>query len=203
MSELALHYEDLEKQTHATKLAMWVFLASEMMFFAALFGLYGALRASWAEGFEHGARRSALALGTANTVILLTSSLVVVLAVDAARRGRNGLARGFLLGAIALGFAFLGVKGAEWGEHFREGLVPGRGAESRGEQVFFNLYYIMTGLHALHVIVGIGLLAWLARRARQFEPDEHGHAALELGALYWHFVDVVWLFLWPLFYLMR
>jgi cytochrome c oxidase subunit III len=200
---LALHYEDIEKQNHAARLGMWVFVASEMMFFAALFGLYAALRAGHPAEFREAARHSALALGTANTALLLTSSLLAVLAVDAARHGRNGRVRLLILGTAALGVVFLGVKGVEYARHFHEGIWPGAGASSRGEQMFFDLYYAMTGLHALHVIAGVGVLAWLARRAPALRPDDHGHMALELGALYWHFVDIVWLFLWPLFYLLR
>lgn len=200
---LARHYESLPQQTHATRLAMWVFVASEMMFFAALFGLYGALRAAHPEGFREGARHSALWLGSANTLILLTSSLAVVLSVDAVRHSRNGLARGLLLLASGLGATFLALKGLEYSRHLADGIRPGAGASSPGEQMFFDLYYVMTGLHALHVILGIGLLLWLAARASRLRPDEHGHVALELGGLYWHFVDAIWLFLWPIFYLMR
>lgn len=199
----AFPFENDARSAHAARLGMWVFLASESMFFAALFGLYAALRANHADGFREGVRHAELAIGTANTAILLASSLVVVLAVDAVRHARPLLARKLLVGAMALGCTFLALKGVEYSHHFTEGIVPGAGATSQGEQEYFNLYYIMTGLHALHVVAGIIVLGWLARRAPTFTHQDEGHVPLELGGLYWHLVDVVWLFLWPLFYLMR
>jgi cytochrome c oxidase subunit 3 len=200
---LAAQFENAAQRSHAAKLGMWVFVGSESMFFAALFGLYAALRAAHPAGFARGAAGSELAIGTANTVILLTSSLMVVLAVDSVRHGRNGRARAFLGATIALGLGFLALKSIEYGRHLNEGIGPGYGAASDGEQDYFTLYYGMTGLHALHVVIGLGVLAWLFARVHSFRSDEHGHGALELGAIYWHFVDLVWLYLWPLFYLIR
>jgi len=201
--KLASPYEDAAKETQASKLGMWVFLASESMFFAGLFGLYAALRAAHPEGFALGVRESSLALGTANTAILLTSSLTVVLAVDAVRRSRTARARLMLRLTTLLGLGFLTIKTIEYGGHLASGIRPGAGAASEGEQAFFNLYYATTGLHALHVVVGLAVLAWVAKRASALTADETGHMPLELAALYWHFVDIVWLFLWPTFYLIR
>lgn len=209
-AELELQYEDFEKQTHASRLGMWVFVASELMIFAGLFGLYAALRAAYAHDFALAAQRSKVAIGTTNTAILLTSSLLVALAVHAVREGRAKRASDLLLGAAVMGVGFLVLKFIEYGEHFREGIRPGVSGRTDalalfGERSFFNLYYVMTGFHALHVIAGVTILTVLAIRARQgaYGPRDEEHVPLELGGIYWHFVDVVWLFLWPMFYLLK
>jgi cytochrome c oxidase subunit 3 len=182
---ITFQFEDAARQEHATRLGMWAFLGSELMFFAALFGLFGALRSAHPVEFHIASRHMKTALGTLNTGVLLTSSLTVVLAIDALRHERERLARVLVAVTMLLGAAFLVFKGIEYADHFREGLVPGR-------ETYFDLYYGMTGLHALHVLAGLVILGAL------FRAEER---KLELGALYWHFVDVVWLFLWPAFYL--
>jgi len=206
---VAEHYEDREKQSHAARLAMWVFLASEVMFFAALFALYGSLRATHPAAFRAGAQHQSLALGTINTIVLITSSFTVALAVHSLRERRRGLAACLLVASATLGCGFLVLKGAEWATHFHEGIVPGPAYSfvslpGHGVQVFFNLYFAMTGLHACHVVAGIVVLAWLARRAAGArETGGTPELAVELGGLYWHLVDLIWLFLWPIFYLLR
>jgi cytochrome c oxidase subunit 3 len=200
--EHASHFESLDVQAHAAKLGMWVFLASEVLLFGALFTLYAASRVEHAAAFHEGIHHTNRILGTVNTLILLTSSFSVAGAVHALRENKRGLAFGLLGLSLAFALAFLTFKGLEWSQHIREGIVPGGGTAffqahpAQGLPLFFTLYYVMTGLHALHVIVGSAVLAGCALRIRTVAPH-----ALEVSALYWHLVDVVWIFLWPIFYL--
>ena len=197
------HFEDLPKQEHASRLGLWVFLASELLFFAALFTLFAGYRLAHAADFDRAVRHNAVALGTTNTAILLVGSTVAAVGVALFRRGRERAGAALFAVTAALGAVFLAVKGAEYAIHFREGIFPGGAGRffaehpEPGYPIFFTLYFGMTGLHALHVIVGIGLLAWVAVRARAVSA----HRA-ELVALYWHFVDLIWIFLWPMFYLL-
>jgi cytochrome c oxidase subunit 3 len=206
VARAALHepFATLDQQAHAVRLAVWVFLASELMLFAALLGLYSGLRSAWPESFRRGILGNDVALGTLNTAILITSSLLVALALDATRTGRARRTASLLGGSIVLGGAFLVVKAIEYRHHFEEGVWPGVGSEP-GLVAFHNIYFASTGLHALHVIAGMTLLGWLGVRAARgdFGPERSEHVPLELGGLYWHLVDVIWIFLWPLFYLLR
>jgi cytochrome c oxidase subunit 3 len=187
-------FDDAAQQAHAAKLGMWVFLASELLLFAGLFALWGSYRAEGVEAFHAGARRTDLALGTANTVVLLVSSFLVAGAVHARRDGRARGAAVRFGGAVLLGAVFLGLKGVEWSAHAREGLVPGVG-------IFWTLYYMATGLHALHVIAGMGVVGTAGALCLREEPPAP-HVVENCGN-YWHLVDAIWLFLWPMFYLMR
>ncbi len=206
--DLAVQFEDRAQQRHAAELGMWAFMASEVLFFSGLFGLYAAYRVHFASAFTEAARHTDMALGTSNTFILLTSSLLVALAVHAVRAGAPvRRARQAIAGAIALGLLFLALKILEYAHHIRDGLAPGwyySSAElpDRGARIFFTLYYAMTGIHAIHVTIGLVLLGWvgwlLGRRL-----DASYYTPLELCGIYWHFVDIVWVFLWPMFYLFR
>ena len=187
------------------KLGMWVFLASEVLFFGGLFLAYLYGRTHWPLGWAAASRHTDVMLGTVNTALLLTSSAVVALAVacEEDARQRRWTARLLALTA-ALGAIFLVIKGFEWHAEWDEHLFPGPSfaLDVAGAQVFFVLYFVMTGLHAVHMIVGVGALAVLARgRSREREWARSGH--LEVAALYWHFVDVVWIFLYPLLYLVQ
>jgi cytochrome c oxidase subunit 3 len=203
-----MQYQDLEQQTHAARLGMWIFLASEVLFFSGLFALYTAYRLEYGEAFRIAAGHTDLVLGTANTFILLTSSLLVALSVHAVRRSwRAGAAAWLLGGAAALGILFLVLKILEYVRHFREGFYPGpyysnTELPEQGARIFFDLYYAMTGLHALHMTAGIALLGWMILLARRRLSADY-YTPLELSGMYWHFVDIVWVFLWPLFYLAR
>jgi cytochrome c oxidase subunit 3 len=184
---------------------MWVFLASEVLLFGALFTLYAAYRCKWTHAFMEGVRENDAVLGTSNTVLLLFGSFLVVLAVRELRLGRTRAPVALLGATVLVGFGFLAIKLTEYGEHFARGIFPGgRGfhfvAAPAGTPVFFTLYFLMTGLHAIHVIVGMGVLAWCAVRIASRRLRLH---ALEVGALYWHLVDCIWIVLWPLFYLLR
>ena len=207
-AHLQEHFEDLGKQTHAAHFAMWVFLGSEILFFGVLFTLYACYRATYPKAFAEAAGHTDLLLGTIMTYLLLTASFLVALAVGAIREDRARAAARLLAAAAVVGAAFLALKLFEYQEHFAEGLYAGhyyRYPEllGPGPMIFFTLYYVMTGLHFLHVTGGVGILSWIAWRAHRGAYDRVYHTPLELGGMYWHFVDVVWLFLWPLFYLMR
>lgn len=208
IQRLGEQFEDLEKQDHAARLAMWVFLASEILLFAALFALYAAYRAMYPDAFALAAAHNNVAIGTVNTFILITSSATVALALWAVRGGLTRLASGLLFFSIGCGVLFLALKGVEYAQHFRAGIYPGMGYRSAeltgpGARLFFTLYYLITGLHAFHVVAGLSVLGWLAAgtlRGR-FGPDNH--LRFELGTLYWHLVDIVWIFVWPLLYLLH
>ena len=203
---LAHQFDDLEQQHSAATLGMWVFLATEVMFFGGMFLGYAVYRHAYPQAFAVGSRHMELVLGAVNTAVLLTSSFTMALAVRAAQMGRRRATVGFLLVTICFGLAFLGIKAVEYTGHIREGLSPGPGFHFEGPQpeqvhLFTSFYFVMTGTHAVHMVVGVVLLsviAWLAWRGR-FGPEHH--APVEVSGLYWHFVDMVWIFLFPLFYL--
>jgi cytochrome c oxidase subunit 3 len=207
-SEVHVQYDSLERQHATARLGMWVFLGSESLLFAGLFALYAAYRFTYPVEFHAAAAHSNLAIGTINTYILLTSSLTMALAIHATRRGRRRQTVALLGATIALGLGFDVLKAIEYAGHLAEGLAPGSyyafGAlPARGVVLYVTLYYLLTGLHALHVTGGLCVLVWLALRARRGDFTPHSHIALELGGLYWHLVDLVWIFLWPLLYLIR
>jgi cytochrome c oxidase subunit III len=202
----AEHFESIAQQERAAHLGMWLFLTSEVLLFAALFGLYTGYRLQYPSDFAAAAGHNNVLLGTANTLILITSSFAAAWAVHAAALGRRGVILVSLGVTLLLGASFLVLKGIEYGQHFAEGIYPGalyRFAElpAHGANVFFSLYFFMTGLHALHVLAGLATLLVLALFALRGRYTPERHTPLELGVLYWHLVDVVWIFLWPLMYL--
>jgi cytochrome c oxidase subunit III len=204
---LAGHFDDLEQQRDTAVLGMWVFLAAEMIFFGAIFLGFVEFRHSCPRDFAVASNHTKIVLGTLNTLILLTSSLSMALSVHAAQQGKTGRLIGFLVVTMVLGTAFLGIKFVEYYLEYHEGLVPGprfrlQGADLRRAQLFFLCYFAMTGIHALHLLIGIGLLGFLAVKARAGRFTPQNHNAVEVGGLYWHFVDVVWIFLFPLLYLL-
>lgn len=186
------------------RLGMWLFLLSEMLLFGGLFLLYAVYLSRYPLGFAAAARELDLVPGAANTAVLLTSSLLAAAAVTAASRGDGGAARALLLGTVLCSALFLGIKAAEWGGKFHHGLWPGSPrllSAPPGWSVFFSLYFVTTGLHALHVLAGAGLLGGIAARVGRGPVGEGDAALLENGALYWHLVDLVWIFIFPLYYL--
>jgi cytochrome c oxidase subunit 3 len=203
---LGEQYRDLPQEDSTRTFGMWVFLASELLLFAALFTLYAAYRTMFGADFEDAIRHNTLAYGTVNMYVLLVSSFAAALAVWGARRGRNRFVVAMLLTTIAFGLAFLVIKLFEYAVHVREGALPGpffhlRELPTWGANRFFTLYWVMTGVHALHVTAGLCVLGWLTFRARgRFYTPAH-HVGLEMGTLYWHLVDIIWIFLWPLLYL--
>ncbi len=206
---LAEHFESLEKQAHAARLGMWIFLATEALLFAGLFVSYANYRLQFPAEFAKASRHLETWIGTANTFVLLTSSLFVALATHFARRARPKATTAMLLAGLGLGVAFLGLKALEYSLDFREGLLPGRylanpellAAGAAGTGVFMSLYWLMTGLHALHVTVGMSVLAYVALLAWRGTFSADYDTPIELGGMYWHLVDLIWIFLWPLLYL--
>ena len=201
---LAEQFEDLAQQQEASRLGMWTFLATEVLFFGGLFMGYIVYRHEYPRAFAIGGRHTDVFYGTLNTAILLTSSFWMALAVHAAGEGKQKQITRWLQLTILFAAAFLVVKAFEYKEDFDEHLVPGASFSVPGEpraELFFYFYWAMTGLHAFHVLVGIGalsIIAFLASR-RRFSAEYHN--PVEVTGLYWHFVDMVWIFLYPLLYL--
>lgn len=199
-------FEDLEKQAYASRIGMWLFLTSEILLFAGLFGLYGAYRLEYSRDFFQASHHNDAILGTANTFVLITSSFTVAWALHLHHVGRARAAVRCIALTVLLGAVFLCIKTVEYTRHIHEGILPGAHyafAElpAPGARLFFTLYYLTTGLHGLHVIGGmtaLSIIGW--RLARGTISLEHP-VLLENGALYWHLVDAVWIFLWPLLYL--
>jgi cytochrome c oxidase subunit 3 len=201
-------FQDLTKQEHAARLGMWVFLGSELLLFAALFTLYAAYRTMYPHEFAVAASHDNVLIGSMNTIILLTSSLTVALSIHAVRAGHPKRASILLLVTMVLGALFLALKLTEWGQHLSEGIAPGvhytnTEMTGYGYALFFTLYYVMTGLHAIHVTIGMIILGWLAVKCWREEMSSAFQLPVELGGLYWHLVDLIWIFLWPLLYLVR
>lgn len=204
---LAHHFEDLDQQREASSLGMWVFLATEVMFFGGIFVAYTVYRMMYLPGFEVGSGLLNTKLGAFNTGVLLTSSLTMALAVRAAMLGKRRALVTFLVLTMLLGLTFVGIKVfLEWHHDYELHLFPGAhfvldSPHARGAELFFVFYFTMTAVHALHMVIGVGVLSvltWHAARGR-FGPDRYN--AVEVSGLYWHFVDIIWIFLFPLLYL--
>ncbi len=203
----AEHFENLEKQAHAARLGMWVFLGSEVLFFSGLFALYSAYRTEHPYGFGIGVEHNTIAWGSVNTAVLLVSSYTIAMGVHMLRRGKSVASALLIATTILLGLTFLAIKTGEYFKHFAEGIYPGGSGHffeehgDAGTKMFFTLYYCMTGLHAIHVFAGICVLAFLLWKVHRRDIGEWAPHPLEIGAIYWHLVDLIWIFLWPLFYL--
>ncbi len=209
-SPLAHHFRDLEQQHATASLGMWVFLATEVMVFGAVFTGYTVYRLAYPEEFAAGSRHLNLTLGTINTVILLSSSFTMALAVHAAQLGQRRLLLGALALTLFLGTLFLVIKGFEYRDDFEKDLVPGLAFQpsqwldlkrSARVQLFLLFYYLLTGLHALHMVIGMGILVVLFVLGWRGRFSPAYFSPLEVGGLYWHFVDIIWIFLLPLLYL--
>jgi cytochrome c oxidase subunit 3 len=203
---LAHQFASLEHQRASTSLGMWVFLVTEIMFFGGLFTAYVAYRPLYGEAFTAASHHLDIRLGGINTAVLIASSFTMAMAVRSAQLGRRRPLAVFLALTMLLGLAFLRIKGIEYGHKFEEHLIPGAdfrfsGADPRHAQLFFSLYFVMTGLHALHMIIGVGVLSWLLVLTQQGRISAEQHDVVECTGLYWHFVDIVWIFLFPLLYL--
>jgi cytochrome c oxidase subunit 3 len=188
-----------------SRVGMWLFLLSEILIFGGLFLVYAMYRAKHPADFHAASMELSRFDGTLNTAILLTSSLTAVLAIfslqELNKPRRTAL---YLAATIGFGFAFLVVKAFEWGAKFEHGLYPRAaelGTKPHGEILYFGLYFTMTGLHALHVIIGMAVLAVLLNWVVRKKATQQNSAALENAGLYWHLVDIIWIFLFPLFYL--
>jgi cytochrome c oxidase subunit 3 len=196
-------FESLPRQHQAVSFGMWVFLASEILLFSGLFAGYGIYRSLFPEGFLDAGRETDIVYGTLNTAILMTSSLTIAVAGRAARVGLGRTAWWLLIATIALGLSFLTLKGFEYREDLQKHLYPGPAFPlmQAGAQLFFSYYWIMTGVHAVHVSGGLIAVGRLAVSSRHNLRWLSGSGSEEATALYWHLVDVIWIVLYPLLYL--
>ena len=205
----AHQFDDAVQQHDASGLGMWVFLLTEILFFGGLFTIYTVYRSLYPEAFGHASSHLDITLGAINTVVLIASSLTMAMAVHTAQVSRNGrLVAFFLCATIVLGSVFLGIKGVEYAQKFHEHHVPGPsfsydGADPQHVQLFFCLYFLMTGLHAIHMVIGVGILGVLVVMALRGRFGQDYYTPIELTGLYWHFVDIVRIFLFPLLYLVE
>jgi cytochrome c oxidase subunit 3 len=212
-SALAHHFDSLEQQRGAESFGMWLFLATEILLFGALLTAYTVYRLTYPIAFEAASSRLNILIGGINTVVLLTSSLTMALSVWATRTGRPRTILVCLALTLLLGATFLVFKVIEYWGDYVEALVPGLRFDSdewlrlspavnpHQVELMLVFYYILTGLHALHMIIGMGLLVWLLWRAYRRTLTPQRYMAVEVVGLYWHFVDIVWIFLLPLLYL--
>jgi len=203
---LAHHFDSYEQQKESASLGMWLFLAQEVLFFGVLFTAYAIFRWNYQDAFQAASHHLNAGLGLFNTGVLILSSLTMALAVRSSQLGRKVQLLGFLLATFALGAVFLGVKAYEYHHKWEEGFIPGLdfhfdGPHAKHAQMFFILYFCMTGLHALHMIVGMGILLWMVIPTLEGKFTPENHNFVEGMGLYWHFVDIVWIFLFPLLYL--
>ena len=208
--ELYGQFQTMEQQRETASLGMWVFLVTEVLFFGGMFMTYTLNRSTYPGVFGEASRSIDLKLGAINTVVLIGSSLTMAMSVWASQVGKKQLVTIFLIATLALGSVFLGIKGVEYHQKFEEHHIPGLSfsfepgasiATNAHAQLFFSLYFAMTGLHALHMIIGAGLLLWLIKQSMRGRFTPQYNTPVELVGLYWHFVDIVWIFLFPLLYL--
>jgi cytochrome c oxidase subunit 3 len=200
------HFADYDQQHAAASLGMWVFLITEVMFFGGLFLVYAVGRVWYSPVFATASRELDVALGATNTAILILSSFTMALAVHAAQTGRRRPLIASLAGTFLLGSAFLFIKGFEYYDKYLHHLVPGPSfafpqADAGVAELFFSLYFVMTGTHALHMLIGEAILVVLMVQAARGRFTEQYHNPVEMTGLYWHFVDIVWILLFPLLYL--
>ena len=192
------------KDYTGAKLGMWLFLFTEILLFGGLFLLYAVYLSRYPHEFAAGGRELNVFYGTANTTVLLTSSLLVAMAVTAIQQGRRLLTLRLLGGTVVCAVIFMGIKYVEWSAKIHHGIYPGSAklaAGPPGESVFFGLYYLITGLHGLHVLIGGSVLAWVAVKVNREVITAGDFVLVENGALYWHLVDLIWIFIFPLYYL--
>lgn len=223
------HFENLEQQREAGALGMWVFLVTEIMFFGGMFLAYTLYRTQFPAAFASASNHLDLTLGAVNTVVLILSSLTMALAVYSAQVGKQRNLIVCLILTIILGLTFLGIKAVEYHDKYEDSLVPGQlipgrpfnpgvqehgapdnkhnlhllpGATVKNVEMFYWIYFAMTGMHAVHMIIGIGLLSVLLFWSWRGKYGPEYHNPIEISGLYWHFVDIVWIFLFPLLYLL-
>ena len=206
-SALEVQFDTEAQQKDASTLGMWIFLITEVMFFGGMFTAYTVYRRAYSDAFAVASSSLNVTIGAINTAVLLVSSFTMVMAVRAAQLGQRRMIVLFLVLTLIFGGIFLGVKAYEWNEKFEQHHVPGPsfhldGVPQQGHaQLFFSLYFAMTGLHALHMVIGVGIISWLIWLARQGRFTAEYNTPVDIAGLYWHFVDIIWIFLFPLLYL--
>jgi cytochrome c oxidase subunit III len=202
---LAHHFETLEKQQHAARLGMWLFLATEVLLFAALFAAYAVYRYLFHAQFAEASRGLQTWIGLVNTIVLVTSSFTVAMGLDRSARGNGKGTRALFLVSVLLALVFLVFKYVEYSHHFETGELPGRFYRGEiagpGPKLFFTLYFMITGLHGIHVVIGMTILAVIGLRAGMGRYTTEYNVPVELAGLYWHLVDLIWIFVFPLIYL--
>jgi cytochrome c oxidase subunit 3 len=222
------HFENMEQQREAGTLGMWVFLVTEIMFFGGMFLAYTLYRYKYPEAFAAASNHLDIKLGATNTVVLIVSSFTMAMAVFSTQVGKRRNSIFFLIATLALGFTFLGIKAVEYKAKYDDHLIPGHlipgnpfnpvvaqhgdtdphklhlpeGASVHNVEMFYWIYFAMTGMHAVHMIIGAGIITVILIMAwrRKFSPEYH--SPVEISGLYWHFVDIIWIFLFPLLYLL-
>jgi cytochrome c oxidase subunit 3 len=201
------HFENAEQQKDCSTIGMWIFLITEIMFFGGLFMAYFVYRQAYPDAFASASNKTNLLIGAFNTTVLICSSLTMAMAVHSAALGKKKLIIVFLILTLLLGGAFLGVKAYEYHDKWVHHEVPGADFECEGctdaghASLFFALYFGMTGLHATHMLVGFVILIYLIVQANKGAYTTKWYTPIEMFGLYWHFVDIVWIFLFPLLYL--
>jgi cytochrome c oxidase subunit 3 len=204
---LAHHFESLEKQAHAARLGMWLFLATEVLLFAVLFTGYAVYRYLYGADFAAASRSLETWIGLVNTGVLVTSSWTVAMGLHRQTRGDGRGTRALFLVSVGFAVVFLAFKYVEYSHHFHAGELPGRYYTATtvlgpGAPIFWSLYFLITGLHAIHVVIGMTVLAVIGARAGRGAFTPAYHVPVELAGLYWHLVDLIWIFVFPLIYLM-
>ena len=206
---LAHHFKTMDQQTSSGKLGMWVFMAQELLFFSGLFCALGYAHLMYPDMIKQVQPTMKWHFGAFNSVVLMVSSLTMSLCVRSVRLNQSSAAIKYILVTMGCGVIFLLIKVYEWWSHMAEGLYPGKffdpnphlGITSGAAHIFYGLYYVMTGIHALHIVIGLGLMSWMLWRLKNAEFNSEHYVALENTSLFWHLVDIVWIFLFPLLYL--
>jgi cytochrome c oxidase subunit 3 len=227
-SALQHHFENMEQQREAGTLGMWVFLVTEMMFFGGMFLAYTLYRYKYPAAFAAASNHLDIKLGAVNTVVLIISSFTMAMAVFSTQVGKRRNSIVYLVLTLVLGLTFLGIKAVEYRQKYEDRLIPGElipghafspevakhgdtdahklhlspGATVKNVEMFYWIYFAMTGMHALHMIIGVGILTVILIMAWRGKFSPEYHAPVEISGLYWHFVDIVWIFLFPLLYLL-
>ena len=208
------HFDDLDQQYQASNMGMWAFIAQEILFFGGMFGGYTVYRNLYTEAFVEGSHKLDITMGAFNTVVLIASSLTVAFAVRCAQQGKSKGIFGWMIATMILGLTFLGVKYFEYSHKFHDFLVPGTSFLTDGPyaasydpamagnlKIFFSFYFVMTGMHALHMVIGVGIMLYYLPKIWRGAYSSEYYNPIENFGLYWHFVDIVWIFLFPLLYL--
>lgn len=205
-AHLQHHFSDSEQQASAAKLGMWLFLLTEMLLFGGLFAAYSIYRAWNPEMFYEAHKLLDVRLGMINTIVLISSSVTMALAIRSTQLGDRKSTSRYLIATLLLAAVFLVIKYFEYSHKIHLGQLPGKyytftGLQGTNPHIFFSIYFMMTGLHGIHVLGGMGLIAWMWRRTAKLHFSPAYYTPLEMTGLYWHLVDLIWIFLFPLLYL--
>lgn len=200
------HFDSAEQAFESSKMGLWLFLVTEILLFGGLFVTYIIYRGLYPEAFHEASHHLNKVLGAVNTVVLICSSVTMALAVDRTRQNDSNKANQYLLMTLFFAAVFMIIKYIEYTHKIHEGLLPAglftySGVEHPKVPLFFSLYFMMTGLHGIHVLAGMIVIAWLLRRSNKGHFSSQYYTPVELGGIYWHLVDLIWIYLFPLLYL--